>query len=315
MIRFALHGGAGVIERAALSAQREEDYRQTLGEIARDALGRLQAGESAVAVVEQAVVALEESPLFNAGYGSVLNADGLVEMDAAIMDGRDRRCGAVAALGRIAHPVSVARAIMDDGRHVLLAGRGAQRFAVEQGFALLREEQLVISARQQQLIAAKAENKVSLDHDQQFDTFDPEDRTGTVGAVARDAQGNLAAATSTGGMTNKHPGRVGDSPLIGSGTWADNDHLCLSATGHGEYFIRAQVAHDVAARMAYAGNNLLDACAATLAQVASMGGNGGLIAIDRDGHLALPFNSAGMYRGWVGADGQVRVAIYGDEAG
>ena len=313
MIRFALHGGAGVIERSRLSADREADYRHTMEEITQQAKQRLLDGESAAAVVEQAVISLEESPLFNAGYGSVLNADGVVEMDAAIMDGEGRRCGAVAAIARVAHPVSVARALMDEGVHVLLAGRGAQRFAVEQGFALLREEQLIIPERQQQLLAARAENRGSLDHDQDVAPFDPDDITGTVGAVARDLNGGLAAATSTGGMTNKHPGRVGDSPLIGAGTWADNQSVCVSATGHGEYFIRGQVAYDIHAQMTYANASLAAAAASVLSRVGAMGGSGGLIAIDREGQLALPFNSAGMYRAWFGADQVVRVAIYGDE--
>jgi len=312
-IRFALHGGAGVIDRARFSAEREAEYRLALRQIAQQASDQLEAGKSAVDVVEQAVMALEDCPHFNAGRGSVLTADGTVEMDAAIMDGRDRACGAVAGIGKVAHPVSVARAVMADGQHVLLATEGAQRFAVEHGFTLISEDDLTIPERRQQLASAQTENRVSLDHDEAYDVFDPNDKTGTVGAVARDRHGHLAAATSTGGMTNKRPGRVGDSPLTGSGNWADNHSVCVSATGHGEYFIRCQVAYDIHARMVYAGVTLDAAAEAVLARVGEMGGTGGLIAIDGQGNIALPFNSPGMYRAWRGADGQVNVAIYADE--
>lgn len=312
-IRFALHGGAGVIDRAQFSTEREASYRQALQEIAQRASDQLDAGASAVDAVEQAVMALEDCLHFNAGRGAVLTADDVVELDAAIMDGRDRACGGVASIRRVAHPVSVARAVMEDGQHVLLAAEGAQRFAVEKGIALIDNEDLIIPERRQQLASAKADNRVSLDHDQSYDAFDPDDKTGTVGAVARDRDGSLAAATSTGGMTNKRPGRIGDSPLAGSGNWADNDTVCVSATGHGEYFIRCQVAYDIHARIAYAGADLCSAANAVLARVGEMGGTGGLIAIDRHGNIALPFNSPGMYRAWRGADGAVRVAIYADE--
>lgn len=309
-IRFALHGGAGVIDRASFGSEREAAYHARLQAIAAQAQAELTAGASALDVVQRAVEALEDCPWFNAGTGAVLNAEGVPELDAALMEGAGRRCGAVAALRGQAHPIRVARAILEDGAHVLLAGAGAARFASAQGLAAIDEASLVLPERLRQLALARREGRVSLDHDEDGGIFDPNDRSGTVGAVARDRNGHLAAATSTGGMTNKHPGRVGDTPLIGSGTWADDATVCVSATGHGEYFIRAQVAFDVHARMAYAGASLHEACAAVLAEVARLGGSGGLIAIDRDGQVALPFISPGMYRAWVAADGVVRSAIY-----
>jgi beta-aspartyl-peptidase (threonine type) len=311
--RFALHGGAGVIERAQFSPDREQRYKAALADIAERARGGLLMGVSAVEVVEQAVRELEDCPYFNAGYGAVLNADGVVELDAAIMDGRDRACGAVSGLRHFRHPVSVAGAVMREGTYVLLAGDGAEQFAVREGFERTAEGSLIIPERFEQLKLARRDNRVSLDHDQHFGGFDPNDKSGTVGAVARDLKGHLAAATSTGGMTNKHRGRVGDSPLIGCGTWADDSTVCVSTTGHGEYFIRAQVAYDIHARMTYAGASLTKAAQAALARVAEMGGSGGLIAIDHSGRVALPFNSGGMYRAWLGADGEVRVAIHGDK--
>lgn len=312
--RFALHGGAGVIDRAQFSPAREQSYKAELVGIAERARGGLLMGVSAVEVVEQAVRELENCPYFNAGFGAVLNADGAVELDAAIMDGRNRACGAVTGLRHFRHPVSVAGAVMRDGTYVLLAGDGAHQFALAEGFAAVDEASLIIPERFEQLCLARRDNRVSLDHDQHFGAFDPDDKGGTVGAVARDLKGHLAAATSTGGMTNKHRGRVGDSPLIGCGTWADDNTVCVSTTGHGEYFIRAQVGYDIHARIAYAGSSLKQATRMALDRVAAMGGTGGLIAIDRRGNVALPFNTGGMYRAWMGADGEVRVAIYRDEA-
>lgn len=311
--RFALHGGAGVIDRARFTAEREQAYRAELGAIASRARAALLAGASALDVVEQAVCELEDCPWFNAGHGAVLTRDGTVELDAAIMDGRDRSCGAVAALRHMRHPIAVARALLRDREHVLLVAEGALQFAIANGFEAMDDASLIIPERREQLRLAQASGRVSLDHDERYDGFDPADRTGTVGAVARDLDGHLAAATSTGGMTNQHAGRVGDSPLIGCGTWADDSTACVSATGHGEYFIRAQVGHDIHARMAYAGASLGEAAQAVLEHVGQMGGSGGLIAIDHDGCIALPFISPGMYRAWMAADGEVRVAVWGEE--
>ncbi|MCB1628281.1 MAG: isoaspartyl peptidase/L-asparaginase [Xanthomonadales bacterium] len=306
-IRFALHGGAGVIDRASLDAEREADCHRQLRNIAEQARQALLADTSALDVVQQAVEALEDCPWFNAGHGSVLNADGVPELDAALMDGRDRRCGAVAALRGQRHPIRVARAVLDDGQHVLLAGDGATRFAIEQGLTAIDDATLITAERHAQWQRASASGRVSLDHDEAIESSD---RCGTVGAVARDLHGHLAAATSTGGMTNKRPGRVGDTPLIGSGTWADDRTVCVSTTGTGEHFIRAQVAFLVHARMCFDGCTLATAATAALDEVAQLGGCGGLIAIAHDGQLVLPFNTPGMYRAWIDADGRLDTAIY-----
>lgn len=318
--RFALHGGAGVIDRQHLGPDRETRYRSELQRIAAAAWARLAAGAGALDVVEAAVRDLEDCPLFNAGHGAVLNHDGVVELDAAIMDGRQRAAGAVAAALRPRNPISLARRILEDGQHVLLVGPNADRFAAASGCVLVDNTWFITPDRQAQLEMARAEGRVSLDHDQHVGPASltasglaADDKRGTVGAVARDVDGHLAAATSTGGMTNKRPGRVGDSPLVGAGTWADDDTVCVSATGHGEYFIRCVVGHDIHARMAYGNQDLRRACGAVLDRVAAMGGDGGLIAIAATGEVLLPFNSAGMYRAWVAADGVLRVAIYGDD--
>ncbi len=308
--RLAIHGGAGVIDRASLTPQREAEFRAALERIAGAAWAKLQAGASALDVVESAVRDLEDFPLFNAGHGAVLNADGVAELDAAIMDGRTRAAGAVAAALTPTHPVSLARAVMEHTEHVLLVGAGADRLAQELGLEQSSPAYFITAERAQQQRRAAASGRVTLDHDSMYNGPDPADKTGTVGAVARDASGHLAAATSTGGMTNKHPGRVGDTPLIGAGTWAEDQSCAVSATGHGEFFMRSALAHDVHARMVYGQAGLDAACAGALGRVDELGGTGGLIAIGRDGEIALSFNSEGMYRAWVGDDGVLRVAIY-----
>lgn len=308
--RLAIHGGAGVIDRASLTPQREAEFRAALERIAGAAWAKLKAGASALDVVESAVRDLEDFPLFNAGHGAVLNADGVAELDAAIMDGRTRAAGAVAAARTPTHPVSLARAVLEHTEHVLLVGTGADRLAQELGLEQSPSEYFMTAERAEQQRRAAASGKVTLDHDAMYNGPDPADKTGTVGAVARDAQGHLAAATSTGGMTNKHPGRVGDTPLIGAGTWAEDQSCAVSATGHGEFFMRSALAYDVHARMVYGRAGLDAACAGALGRVGELGGTGGLIAISRDGDIALSFNSEGMYRAWVGENGQLRVAIY-----
>ncbi len=313
--RLAIHGGAGVIDRASLSPEREAEFRAALARIAGAAWARLQSGASALDVVESAVRDLEDFPLFNAGHGAVLNADGVAELDAAIMDGRTRAAGAVAAAKTPTHPVSLARAVMERSEHVLLVGDGADRFARDHGIEQSPPDYFITAERAEQQRRAAASGRVTLDHDPLYNGPTPGDKTGTVGAVARDAHGHLAAATSTGGMTNKQPGRVGDTPVIGAGNWADDASCAVSATGHGEYFIRSALAHDVHARMVYGNADLPSACAGALGRVEELGGSGGLIAIDRDGALSLSFNSEGMYRAWVGSDGALRVAIYGDDPG
>jgi beta-aspartyl-peptidase (threonine type) len=281
---IAIHGGAGVMRRDKPGEQQRA--------VLKRALESAHEQKTALDAVTAAVVVLEDSPLFNAGRGSCFNADGEIEMDASIMDGEGLRAGAVAAVKRIRNPVLAARAVMEKTRHVLLAGHGAARFARAQGLAL---EKPAYFATENRLSALK--RNLRYHH-------------GTVGAVALDQDGNLAAATSTGGYTGKLPGRIGDSPLIGAGNYADNRACAVSGTGLGEAFIRAAVAYDVAARMRYRREPLGKAAAAALANVARLGGDGGLIAVDRRGNVAMPFNSEGMYRASIDRRGKIRVEIF-----
>jgi isoaspartyl peptidase/L-asparaginase-like protein (Ntn-hydrolase superfamily) len=289
---LAIHGGAGTMPRRAMTSARATAYRQGLDEALSSGYELLQRGAPALDAAIAAVVAMEDSPLFNAGRGAVYNAEGRHELDAAVMDGATLRAGAVACVSRIRNPVLAARAVMEQSRHVLLAGKGAERFAREQG---LKTAPASYFHTPERLAALKANLK---------------SHHGTVGAVALDRDGNLAAATSTGGYTGKLPGRVGDSPLVGAGTYADNRACAVSGTGLGEAFIRALVAYDVAARMRYRGDSLPAAARAALANVARLGGDGGLVAVDRKGNVAMPFNSEGMYRAAVDRHGKRTIAIY-----
>ena len=287
-IVIAIHGGAGVLRADKPGASQRAVLKQAL-EAGYEVLER---GEPSLDAVAAAVVVLEDSPLFNAGRGSSFNSDGEIEMDASIMDGAARRAGAVAAVRRIRNPILAARAVMEASRHVLLAGNGAERFAREHGLELEPAEYFHTARR---LSALK--RTLTSSH-------------GTVGAVALDEAGNLAAATSTGGYTGKLPGRIGDSPIIGAGTYADNRACAVSGTGFGEAFIRAAVGHDVCARMLYAHVSLATAAAAALKNVASLGADGGLIAVDRRGNVAMPFNSEGMYRACIDRRGRRTLAIF-----
>lgn len=305
---LVIHGGAGVIERDQLSAADEQSIRTDL-ELALEA-GRaiLADGGSALDAVEAAVVALEESPRFNAGKGSVYNAEGRHELDASIMEGKTRRAGAVAGVETIRNPVKLARAVMEESPHVMMIGAGAERFAdTRPRIERVANDWFDTATRRAQLDQEQArESAEATDADNLRGKY-----FGTVGAVALDARGGLAAATSTGGMTNKRYGRVGDSPLIGAGTWAD-ERCAVSGTGWGEFFIRNAVAHDIAARMAYGGASLATAADAVILQrVPELGGDGGAIAVDRDGNIAMPFNTSGMYRAWAKGDGTRGVAIFG----
>ena len=281
---IAIHGGAGVMRRDRPGPQHVAVLRQALEAAYRQ--------KAAIDAVTAAVVILEDSPLFNAGRGSCLNADGEIEMDAAVMEGGRLRAGAVAAVRRVRNPVLAARMVMEKTRHVLLAGDGAERLAQQHGLQLEAPEYFRTERQQ-----ASLERNLKNYH-------------GTVGAVALDADGNLAAATSTGGYTGKLPGRIGDSPLVGAGTYADNRACAVSGTGLGEAFIRAAVAYDVAARMRYRGESLASAARAALASVKKLGGDGGLIAVDRRGNVAMPFNSEGMYRGSIDRRGKMTIAIF-----
>jgi L-asparaginase / beta-aspartyl-peptidase len=306
---IAIHGGAGTLVREKLAGGLDAPYHAAMRDILASAGALLAHGGSAVDAVNLAVDGLEDCPLFNAGRGAVFTRDATHELDAAIMDGANLRAGAVGCVSRIRRPVRAARAVMEQGEHVLLVGDGAESFAESLGMEMVDPDYFSTPARLEQLRVAQAADRVQLDHDApQFafrggESASPpleERKFGTVGAVALDTYGNLAAATSTGGMTNKRPGRVGDSPLPGSGTYADNRTAAVSCTGNGEMFIRVAAAHDVCARMAYGGATLDTAARAVVFDVLpAIGGRGGLIAVDALGNVCLPFNSEGMYRGLV----------------
>jgi L-asparaginase / beta-aspartyl-peptidase len=319
---IVIHGGAGVILRQDLPPGLEAQYRAKLTE-ARDAgYAVLARGGTALDAVVAAIVILEDSPLFNAGKGAVLNADGICELDASIMDGRTLAAGAVAGVHHIRNPITLARDVMEKSGHVLMVGDGAEVFAKKLGYTFESEEYFKTDVRRRQLekarqLEAAAKPAAALPaapvggalaaDEYRVNEF----KFGTVGCVALDQSGNLAADTSTGGLTNKRYGRVGDAAISGAGTYANNATCALSATGHGEYFIRGVVGHDVSAQMEYRGVSLADATAATLAKVARLGGDGGVIEIDRAGHVALPFNTAGMYRGFRLSTGASAIEIFG----
>lgn len=312
---LVIHGGAGVILRADMSPGQESEYRAALKAALDAGYAVLEAGGTALDAVTTAVVLLEDCPLFNAGRGAVLNAEGACELDAAIMDGRHRAAGAVTGVRHIRNPVRLAREVMEKSPHVMLTGEGAEQFAATLGHATVPNDYFITERRRAQWerareLEARRQDTTFLEEKVRLDGPD-ERKFGTVGAVALDRHGNLAAATSTGGMTNKKYGRVGDSPVIGAGTYADNRTCAVSATGHGEYFIRAVVAHDIAARMAHRGEPLAEAAAAVIAGVGELGGTGGVIAVDARGHIALPFNTPGMYRAWRKSTGESAVEIFG----
>lgn len=324
---LAIHGGAGTLRRAAMSPEAEARYREALRVILEDGGRRLEAGENALDVVVEAVRQLEECELFNAGKGAVYTADERHELDASVMDGRDRRAGAVAGVTRLRNPVLAAREVMAHSGHVLMIGRAAEHFAIGQGVEMVSPEWFGTPQRLEQLRHAKASALGQvLDHDGQDAVgqgaaeraaggpIDEKTKFGTVGAVALDLHGHLAAATSTGGMTNKRPGRVGDSPIPGAGCYADDRSVAVSCTGTGEAFIRAVAAHEVAALVRIGGLSLDEACHRVLFdELPQVGGDGGLIAVDRHGAVHLGFNTEGMYRGSV-RPGQVpSVGIYGGE--
>jgi beta-aspartyl-peptidase (threonine type) len=301
VLAIAIHGGAGTITAEQLGADDGAAYRAGLAEALDAGYAVLESGGSSLDAVTAAVRLLEDNPLFNAGRGAVLTHDGQAELDAAIMDGRHRRAGAVAGLRHVKNPIDLARRVMERSPHVLLHGAGAEEFALEQGFSLVPNAHFRTPARQRQL-----------ERILQGSTRAADELTamGTVGAVAVDRAGNVAAATSTGGMANKRWGRIGDSPLIGSGTYANNASCAVSATGHGEYFIRAVVAHDVCARVEYRGLGLERAVREVVhGTLKDLGGEGGLIAVDPRGNVVMDFNNGGMFRAMRDSRGRRVVAI------
>lgn len=304
---LAIHGGAGTIRREELKPEEEQAYRAGLKAALAAGSSLLQAGGSALEAVRAAVRSLEDDILFNAGRGSVFGKNGQHEMDAAIMEGTTRRAGAVAGVQGIRNPIELANAVMLHSQHVLLTGRGAEAFAQLQGLETAPPEYFFSPYRYAQWQQLQGSDRTALDHDSSL----KEKKFGTVGAVAMDQHGHLAAATSTGGMTNKQFGRVGDSPLIGAGTYANDRTCAISCTGHGEPFIRAVTAYDVSCLMEYRGLSLSEAMRIVVHEkLPQLEGEGGMIGVDAQGHIALDFNSDGMYRGWCNSEGKTEVAIY-----
>lgn len=283
---IVIHGGAGVM--SGLSAQNQEEIHEKIRETLTAAYQILENGGSSLDSVELAVSMLEDSPLFNAGKGSVYNSDEMQEMDASIMDGKDRLTGAVASVSIVKNPIRLARKVAEETEHVLLVGEGAERFAKKIGVEIVDEQYFFHKERLERVKTLK-KNISKLDKDSY--------KIGTVGAVALDKKGNISAATSTGGMTNKMPGRVGDSPIIGSGTWAQNNVCGVSSTGHGEFFIKYQVAREVCVRIEYLDQSLSDSSNSVMSELSELGATGGLIAIDKYGNISTPFNTKGMIRG------------------
>lgn len=299
-----IHGGAGTLFKGQISAEREAAAREGLQQAL--AAGAACLEQSALDAVEAAVKVLEDCEVFNAGRGSVYTHEGQQEMDAAIMDGRQREAGAVAGVQGVRYPVSLARAVLQHSPHVMLSGSGAEAFARQQGLQIESPAFFHSDYRWQQLLQIRDQDRTALDHAL---GQDEKKSFGTVGAVALDVHGALAAATSTGGMTNKRFGRIGDSALIGAGTYADG-HCAVSATGHGEYFMRAVLAHELSARLRYTDQTLEQAAAGALQQVAELGGAGGLIVVDAKGNWSMPFNTGRMYRGVQTLTGSGEVWIY-----
>jgi L-asparaginase / beta-aspartyl-peptidase len=330
-IALAIHGGAGTILKSEMTAVLEAEYRNALETALKSGWKILENGGSALDAVESAVVSLENFPLFNAGRGSVFTSEGKNEMDAAIMDGASLEAGAVAFVKNVKNPIKLARLVMEQTEHILLAGSGANEFAKELNVEIEPDEYFFTDFRYQQLLKARESGAIRLDHsspngrendsqintdeyrllsDEQSKIQNLKSKIGTVGAVACDTSGNLAAATSTGGMTNKKFGRVGDTALIGAGTYADNKSCAVSCTGHGEFFIKAATAYDVSARMKYKNDSLETAANDAINYLTKIGGEGGLIAVDRLGNVVLPFNSDGMSRGYIKDGTNFVVEIY-----
>lgn len=331
---LAIHGGAGTLTRADMSPEKESAYRAALQEALDAGAKVLREGGAALDAVTAVITRLEDNPKFNAGKGAVFTWDGTHELDASIMDGRDRSAGAVAGVTTVRHPILLAREVMEESPHVMLAGRGADQFAAEQGLEIVLNTWFDTEARREALERMKADNLSALDVDIKF---------GTVGAVALDSQGNVAAGTSTGGMTGKRWGRIGDSPIIGAGTYADNRACAVSGTGWGEYFIRVGVAHEICTRLRFsqavdpeevreaveevarnAGGSVTlkgtvsvrsaqEIADGVIQEVAELGGDGGVIVVTPEGHALFSFNTGGMYRGRATSGGVNEIAIFADE--
>lgn len=314
-VAIAIHGGAGTMRKENMTAEQEEAYRRKLTEALTLGHEILKNGGGSLDAVEQVIILLEDSPLFNAGKGAVFTNAGTVELDASIMEGKTLQAGAAAAVKHVKNPISLARLVMEKSPHVMLAGEGAEAFAREQGMEAVPNEYFHTDRRREEL-----QRQQSREQERQKSTQFPALQSGsegnnsrqygTVGVAALDRSGNLAAGTSTGGRSNKRWGRVGDSPIIGAGTYADNRTCAVSATGHGEYFMRLVVAHRISALMAYRGLSVNKAAEQAIRELGELGGDGGVIAVDQNGNIAMPFNTAGMYRGYVDSDGELWVGIF-----
>lgn len=323
---FIIHGGAGVIRREAMTPEKEKEFRQKLEEAVIAGYKALQSGKTSLDAVEIAIRIMEDSPLFNAGKGAVFTNEGKNELDASIMNGKTLAAGSAAGLRHVKNPISLARAIMERSEHVMMIGDGAEKFAKEQKLELVDEKyfwtqhrwdalQNILKEEKQKTEKVEKGNndnvKPSISSNPAPSAEDPRNRFGTVGAVALDRYGDLAAGTSTGGMTNKKYGRVGDAPIIGAGTYANNDSCAVSATGWGEYFIRLGVARDIASLMEYRAMPIQNAADMVIKQkLQKLGGDGGIVAMDKFGNMAISFNSEGMYRAYIGSDGKPVVEIY-----
>ncbi|GEP96685.1 isoaspartyl peptidase/L-asparaginase family protein [Chitinophaga cymbidii] len=311
---LVIHGGAGTITRQNMTPEKEAQYKAALEASLKKGYAVLQSGGSSLDAVEACIRILEDNPLFNAGKGAVFTHDGRNELDASIMDGKTLAAGAVAGVRTIRNPIALARAVMEKSEHVMMAGRGAEEFAAQAGIEIVDTAYFRTEDRWRSLQRALQEDstKAKLDHSFVPGAGHHDHKFGTVGCVALDQQGNLAAGTSTGGMTNKKFGRIGDSPVIGAGTYANNNTVAVSCTGWGEFYIRNVVAYDLSALMAYKEISVEEAGKTVIKKVGDLGGNGGLIALDKNGNMAMPFNTAGMYRGSVTKDGKITILIYKD---
>jgi beta-aspartyl-peptidase (threonine type) len=307
---LAIHGGAGTILKSTMTPEKELAYKNGLQDAIEAGESILKSGGSAFDAVETAIIKLENNPLFNAGKGAVFTNNGTHEMDASIMNGKDLMAGAIAGVQGVKNPIALARAVMEQSEHVLLTGNGAMEFAKKVNAQFENEDYFFVQLRYDQLQQAKQSNSMILDHTE--DKIEHgEKKFGTVGCVALDLNGNLAAGTSTGGMTNKKFGRVGDSSIIGAGTYANNNTCAISCTGHGELFIRSVVAYDISCLMEYKNLSLKEACdIVVMDKLVKIGGEGGLIALDAKGNIVLPFNSEGMYRASKKQNEDIFIGIY-----
>jgi beta-aspartyl-peptidase (threonine type) len=305
---IAIHGGAGTILKSNMTLEKEKAYKEKLEEVLNTGFEILNDSGTSLDAVQKCINIMEDSPLFNAGKGAVFTANGKNELDASIMEGKNFNAGAVAGVSHIKNPIDLARLVMEKSPHVLLARKGAENFAVEQGIDLVNEKYFYTERRWKQLEYRKVKEN---QNQSILHNYNNSDKFGTVGVVALDQNGNLAAGTSTGGMTYKKFGRVGDSPIIGAGTYANNKSCAVSATGHGEYFIRGVIAYDISALMEYQGKTVREAAEIVIhKKLTEMGGTGGVIAMDANGNIAQTFNTEGMYRGYVFEDGKSIVKIY-----